>query len=302
MARIRTIKPDFFRHYDLYQLEKETGLPIRVAFAGLWTVCDREGRFKWVPPELKIACTPYDECDFSRVLDALCTREFVVKYTCNGREFGYVPSFKTHQVINNRESESVLPDPNSNNCKINDLTRDARVNDASATREVHAQAEGKEGREGKGREGEDTLSSKLDDAPASTPIGKPKPKDDTPARVIEYLNTQTGKKFQPVDANLKLIRARIAEGATWETLTGVVDLKCAHWLNDPKMHEYLRPSTLFNAEKYNQYVGLIGAPRPRTREEELDEAFGLTSSTSDGDDCGGDIFDGVFQEVIGGRG
>ena len=33
MARIRTIKPDFFRHYDLYQAEKETGLPVRLAFA-----------------------------------------------------------------------------------------------------------------------------------------------------------------------------------------------------------------------------------------------------------------------------
>lgn len=152
-----------------------------------------------------------------------------------------------------------------------------------------------------------TMSGNPPDAsPSPVPVEKSKPKttppDDTPHRVIEYLNQKTGKKFQPADANLKFIKARIAEGATWETLTGVVDLKCAHWLNDPKMHEYLRPSTLFNAEKYNQYVGLIGAPRPRTREEELDEAFGLTSSTSDGDDCGGDIFDGVFQEVIGGRG
>lgn len=150
------------------------------------------------------------------------------------------------------------------------------------------------------------MSGKPDDAPSPVPVEKSKPKttppDDTPHRVIEYLNQKTGKKFLPADANLKFIKARIAEGATWETLTGVVDLKCAHWLNDPKMHEYLRPSTLFNAEKYNQYVGLIGAPRPRTREEELDEAFGLTSSASGGDDCGGDIFDGVFQEVIGGRG
>ena len=47
MARIRTIKPEFFRHEGLYELEQETGFAIRVAFAGLWTACDREGRF-WV--------------------------------------------------------------------------------------------------------------------------------------------------------------------------------------------------------------------------------------------------------------
>ena len=42
MARIRTIKPEFFRHADLYEAERETGLPLRLAFAGLWTAADRE--------------------------------------------------------------------------------------------------------------------------------------------------------------------------------------------------------------------------------------------------------------------
>ena len=47
MARIRTIKPEFFRHEALYEAEHETGLPLRVAYAGLWTAADREGRFQW---------------------------------------------------------------------------------------------------------------------------------------------------------------------------------------------------------------------------------------------------------------
>jgi hypothetical protein len=34
MARIRTIKPEFFRHGGLFDAEIETGLPLRVAFAG----------------------------------------------------------------------------------------------------------------------------------------------------------------------------------------------------------------------------------------------------------------------------
>ena len=78
MARIRTVKPEFFRHHDLYSLEMETGFPIRVAFAGLWTACDREGRFKWHPHELILDCLPYDEIDFSRVLHALVTRHYVL--------------------------------------------------------------------------------------------------------------------------------------------------------------------------------------------------------------------------------
>lgn len=73
MARIRTIKPEFFRHAGLFDLEQETGLPLRVAFAGLWTAADREGRFAWKPRELKLDCLPFDLVDFSRVLDALST-------------------------------------------------------------------------------------------------------------------------------------------------------------------------------------------------------------------------------------
>ena len=145
MARIRTIKPEFFRHEELYAAEKETGLPLRVAYAGLWTAADREGRFKWSPKQLKLDCLPYDDVDFSRVLDALTTRGFVVRYASEGREYGAIPSWKAHQVINNREQASVIPEHNENN----DLTRAPRVRLACPTPLVQVQGEGK------GREGED---------------------------------------------------------------------------------------------------------------------------------------------------
>lgn len=151
MARIRTVKPEFFRHADLYEAEKETGLPLRLAFAGLWTAADREGRFKWKPRELKLDCLPHDEVDFSRVLDALSTRGWVVRYAVNGIEYGAIPTWGTHQVINNREKASEFPAPNENNT----LTREARVNDASTTPLVQVQVEGK------GREGEKEYSEAI---------------------------------------------------------------------------------------------------------------------------------------------
>lgn len=149
MGRIRTIKPEFFTHWELYELEKEFALPLRVAFAGLWTQVDREGRFQWIPQQLKLGCLPYDEVDFSRVLDALSTRDFIRKYVVDGREYGVIPGFLDHQIVNNRERASSLPDPSSDE----GLTRAPRVDDASATREVHALAERK-GKEGKGKEGD----------------------------------------------------------------------------------------------------------------------------------------------------
>lgn len=136
MGRIRTIKPEFFTHSGLFDAEQETHLPLRLAFAGLWTQCDREGRFKWRPRELKLAILPYDDCDFSRVLDALATRGFTVKYASESETFGYIPSWKEHQYINNKEIASHIPNPID--CQQLDAcsTRDERVTNANDTRGV----------------------------------------------------------------------------------------------------------------------------------------------------------------------
>ena len=150
MARIRTIKPAFFRHEGLFDAEVETGLPLRVAFAGLWTAADRDGRFVWKPRELKLDALPHDMVDFSRVLDALLTRGHIVKYAMNGVVYGCIPSWHDHQVINNRETASEIPAPTEDSIESTTSTRDARVDDATGTPLKHAQAEGK-GREGKGK-------------------------------------------------------------------------------------------------------------------------------------------------------
>ncbi|MCB1704617.1 MAG: hypothetical protein KDI17_07135 [Halioglobus sp.] len=142
MGRIRTIKPEFFLHEGLFDLEQESQLPVRLAFAGLWCQCDREGRFKWQPRKLKVTILPYDEIDFARVLDALTTRGFVQKYTVDSVEYGHIPSFSDHQVVNNRERASVYPDPSNDK----GLTREQRDEHASSTRaSINLQ-------EGKGRE------------------------------------------------------------------------------------------------------------------------------------------------------
>jgi hypothetical protein len=155
--RIRTIKPEFFTHDGIFEAEEETGLPLRLAYIGLWCAADREGRFRWEPRRLRVQILPYDDVDFSRVLDALTTRGFLVKYASDGREFGAIPSFPRHQIINNRERESELPEPLSINIIDACPTR--------APRETHAgKAEGK-GREGnmegnkeQGREGDESAT------------------------------------------------------------------------------------------------------------------------------------------------
>lgn len=73
--------------------------------------------------------------------------------------------------------------------------------------------------------------------------------------VIEYLNLKAGTSFRNVKSNDDFIIARIKEGATVADLKSVIDLKCKDWLGKPEA-KYLRPETLFNATKFNSYVGL----------------------------------------------
>lgn len=152
MARIRTIKPELFKHEILFDLEQELGVPVRLIWAGLFTICDREGRFKWRPRSIKADVFPFDSFDLSRVLDALVTRGFLVRYAAGADEFGSIPSWKAHQFINNKEPQSMIPEPPKNLSVDALVTRESPVVHATETRGVK-EGKGMEGN-GKVREGE----------------------------------------------------------------------------------------------------------------------------------------------------
>ncbi|HEX2654498.1 MAG TPA: hypothetical protein VHN11_12700 [Xanthobacteraceae bacterium] len=114
MARIRNIKPAFFKDSELYDAEKATGLPLRVAYAGLWTVADRAGRFKWKPREIKTDVLPYDDVDMEAVLVGLVNAKKIFRYKSGGFEYGFVLNFEKHQFINRNEVASQLPEPPTN--------------------------------------------------------------------------------------------------------------------------------------------------------------------------------------------
>lgn len=78
--------------------------------------------------------------------------------------------------------------------------------------------------------------------------------------VLSFLNEKTGRVYRPVDVNLKLIIARLKSGASLIDCRQVIAKKTREWKRDPKMAEYLRPATLFNATKFEQYVGELVEP------------------------------------------
>ena len=147
--RIRTVKPEFFTHAELSDIERISNVPIRLAFIGLWCACDREGRFKWDARRLGVQILPYDHVDFEFILDILQTNGFIEKYEVDGKTYGFVPSFSRHQVINNREQESSLPPFQQPDLFSSELTR---VSTGESTRADACSGEGKERKEGKGKE------------------------------------------------------------------------------------------------------------------------------------------------------
>lgn len=151
MPRIRTIKPEFFQHESLYDAERESGLPLRVAFAGLWTVADKSGRFEWRVRQLKLNVLPYDECDFSAVLSALESYGFIVRYDVEEKSYGCIPSWAQHQHVNVREPSSTIPAPYEDG----EVTCEA----GARTSQVPAQTVGK-GRERKGKEREGSVHAR----------------------------------------------------------------------------------------------------------------------------------------------
>jgi uncharacterized phage protein (TIGR02220 family) len=72
--------------------------------------------------------------------------------------------------------------------------------------------------------------------------------------IVNYLNETCSKKFKDsTEGQVKFIRARLKDGYTVDELKSVIDLKAAEWLGKEQA-KYLRPSTLFNEEKFSAYI------------------------------------------------
>lgn len=106
MARIRTIKPEFFRDEDLQDLEAaHSGCHVMLVFAGLWGHCDRNGAFEWRPRQLKLDILPFLPFSMDQALGLLEGAGFIRRYTVDGKEYGLVPSFAKHQRLNGKEAQ-----------------------------------------------------------------------------------------------------------------------------------------------------------------------------------------------------
>lgn len=110
MARIRTIKPDFFTSDTVSQLPLRT----RLTWIGLWTHCDDHGRCRDNAKLIKAAVWPLDDVSIHDIeidLNTLADRGLIQRYTVGTKQYLQVTNWDEHQASAYRRGAPKLPGP-----------------------------------------------------------------------------------------------------------------------------------------------------------------------------------------------
>lgn len=92
------------------------------------------------------------------------------------------------------------------------------------------------------------------------------------AEVIQHLNVRSKSRFSPKSKEaVSHIKARLAEGYTVEDFKKVNNIMCDRWLNTPEWSKYLRPSTLYNSEKFGGYLAEALRQEEQIKAEKAEE-------------------------------
>lgn len=196
MARIRTIKPEFFTSLTIADLP----LSARLTFIGLWTHVDDDGRCVDEPRLVRAAVWPLDDrtaADVDADIRALHDASLILRYQHAGRRYMAIANWTEHQRIDKpkpsklpapEESTPVPPSPGTNapdkpptsgntDRPAQDATRPGIVQDTSTTHPGLIPV-GKEQGTGKGKEqGKDSPPPSDAELPPAAGAGTAQPSD-----------------------------------------------------------------------------------------------------------------------------
>ncbi len=236
--RSRNIKPGFFKN-EILGAEDPF---VMLTFAGLWCLADKEGKLEDRPIRIKAELFPYrPKLDVNRYLTVLQRSNFIERYEAGDQRLIKIVTWETHQRPHHTEADSKLPNK-TDTCKDNGyLTVNSPLDNG-------------------GYPPDSLIPDSL--IPDSTIMsGKPDVSSsnsffrETAKEALRFLNEKTGRNYEPVEANISLITARLKEGATLQECKSIIAKKRREWIGDEKMSQYLRPATLFNKTKFAQYKG-----------------------------------------------
>jgi hypothetical protein len=166
VARIRTVKPEFFRHERLQDLEAANpGANVMLVFCALWGHCDKNGIFEYRPRTLKLDILPFLDFDREATLRVLASAGLIRIGEAGGKQWGSVGSFTEHQRLGGKEAQEPSKNPHPDTIQWLSVVNASGSNGEALGKQQGLQ-EGK-GREGKGtgREQELSVELKLDTVP-----------------------------------------------------------------------------------------------------------------------------------------
>ena len=187
MARIRTIKPDFWADLGV----GECSPTARLLFIGCWNFSDDHGGLDRSAKQLKAQIFPYDSLDCEPLIQELLQHEMLIEYEIDGKLFLHIKNFRKHQRVEKPAAPRIPIYDES--AKVPRQFHERSTNGSGA---VTVLREGK-GREGKGRD-------------LTTAV---------PAEFLELKSIYPKRGGgQPWPKALKAIHARLREGSTWQQI------------------------------------------------------------------------------------
>lgn len=104
MARIRTIKPEFWTDDAL----TECSVSARLLFIGTWNFADDYGNLDRSAKQIKARIFPLDSINCEPLIQELLAQKLLVEYEVEGKKYLHIQGFAKHQVIN-RPSKPGVP-------------------------------------------------------------------------------------------------------------------------------------------------------------------------------------------------
>jgi hypothetical protein len=108
MARIRTIKPEFWIDERVGECSPTT----RLLFIATWNFADDNGNLERSAKQLKAQAMPYDSIDCEDLILELIRLGLLEEYSANGNNYLHISNFDKHQKIE-KKSAARHPLPNS---------------------------------------------------------------------------------------------------------------------------------------------------------------------------------------------
>lgn len=212
MARIRTIKPEFWDDLKIAKVSRDS----RLLYIGMWNFADDLGVIIGDHLWIKSKVFPFDQIQiqqFDKWMQELVKSGFISLFSHNGEEFYYLPNLTRHQVINRPNLDKV----NVKTTDLEDIISEIKLSlnhHGIITDESHS------GEERKGsRKGEEItpLSTDVDipplgDTPASTPFEK------LMTRIKSELPNVAKLPQQLTEGQLKSLLEKYNRKEIWEIL------------------------------------------------------------------------------------